>query len=170
MAKYFLFKHKDQIWLVDHPDVVPKPRELLLQNSNIEIIRDQAKNFVKGLTFKDKVSRKKHPKHTEEHKRKISLALRGRKTGRVGLKEETKAKIRRTMRGTRREEDNPFYGRRHSEKTKRIMAIRRKMKKMKWCVEPSGKTHFVPEEFELPENWLPGRIYDPYKPKDFFKK
>ena len=94
--RYFLFKHKSEIWLVKDPEQVPKPRELLLQNSNIEYIRDKVNSLGKGLTFRDKVSRKKIPALTPEHKRKIALALSGSNNPNWGvLKEETKAKIRR---------------------------------------------------------------------------
>lgn len=169
MAKYFLFKHKDQIWLVNHPDIVPKPRELLLQNSNIEYIREKVNSLGKGLTFKDKVSRKRVPNLTTEHKRKISQSLMGRNNPNWGgLKEETKAKIRRKMRGTRRNENNPMYGRRHTWETRNLIAMKARERRRKWCVDPSGKTHLVdPVTFILPPGWMWGRFYDPYRPEDF---
>ena len=112
--RYFLFKHKSEIWLVKNPEQVPKPRELLLQNSNIEFIREKVKSLGKGLTFKDKVARKKSPTLTTEHKRKIALALSGSNNPNWGgLKEETKAKIRRKMRGIRRIVTGKQIGRAH---------------------------------------------------------
>lgn len=87
-------------------------------------------------------------KHTDEAKRKISKALKGRKfsdehrknlsaslknsqklkeaakkrgeqlRGRV-VSEETRQKLRESMRGKHGGKNNPFYGRKHSEETKR---------------------------------------------------
>ncbi len=167
--RYFLFKHKNEIWLVKNPEQVPKPRELLLQNSNIEYIRDKANSLGKGLTFRDKVSRKKIPALTTEHKAKIALALSGSNNPNWGgLKEDTKAKIRRKMRGTRRNENNPMYGRRQSWETRNLIAMKARHRRRKWCVDPSGKTHLVdPLTFILPSGWMWGRFYDPYKPEDF---
>lgn len=167
--RYFLFKHKAEIWLVKNPEQVPKPRELLLQNSNIEYIREKAESLKKGLTFKDKVARKRIPNLTTEHKRKIALALSGSNNPNWGgLKEETKAKIRRTMRGTRRNENNPMYGRSQSWETRNLIAMKARHRRRKWCVDPSGKTHLVdPLTFILPSGWMWGRHYDPYKPEDF---
>lgn len=167
--RYFLFKHKSEIWLVKNPEQVPKPRELLLQNSNIEYIRDKVNSLGKGLTFRDKVSRKKIPALTPEHKRKIALALSGSNNPNWGgLKEETKAKIRLKMRGTRRNENNPMYGRRQSWESRNLIAMKARHRRRAWCVEPSGKTHLVdPVTFILPSGWLWGRFYDPYKPDNF---
>ena len=154
--RYFLFKHKSEIWLVKDPEQVPKPRELLLQNSNIEYIREKADSLKKGLTFRDKVSRKKIPALTPEHKQKIALALSGSNNPNWGgLKEETKAKIRRKMRGTRRNENNPMYGRRQSWETRNLIAMKARHRRRKWCVYPSGKTHLVdPLTFILPSGWM----------------
>lgn len=166
--KFFLFKTKTELWIVKDPSKVPKPRELLLQNSQIEIIRDKAEIFGKGLTIVDKVGRKRTAKHTTESRKKISEAMTGEKNPNWGgLSSEHKAKISRTMRGTRRRDANPMYARRHTWETRRLMAIKASMRRRKWCVEPNGKCHLVdPLTFTLPGGWLWGMKYDPYRPRD----
>jgi len=163
--KFFLFQHNDELWIVDDPQRVPKPRELILQNSNVDIIRAKSEVLGKNLTVIDKVKIRIRGPHSEETKRKIALALTGNKNPNWGgLKEETIAKIRRKMRGTRRFDANPMYARRHSQKTKNEMAFKARLRRRAWCVDPSGKTHLVdPTTFILPPNWLWGRLYDPYK-------
>ena len=166
--KFFLFKTKTELWIVKDPSKVPKPRELLLQNSQIEIIRDKAEIFGKGLTIVDKVGRKRTARHTSESRKKISEALTGEKNPNWGgLSSEHKAKISRTMRGTRRRDANPMYARRHTWETRRLMAIKASMRRRKWCVEPNGKCHLVdPLTFTLPGGWLWGMKYDPYRPQN----
>ena len=163
--RFFLFQHKKELWIVKDPNKVPKPRELLLQNSQIEIIRDKAEFFGKGLTIVDKVSRKRTQHHTDESRKKISESKMGSKNPNWGgLKEETKLKISRKMRGTRRRDANPMYGRRHTWETRRKMAFAATQRRRKWCVEPSGKCHLVdPITFTLPAGWCWGMKYDPYK-------
>jgi hypothetical protein len=166
--KFFLFKTKTELWIVKDPSKVPKPRELLLQNSQIEIIRDKAKILGKGLTIVDKVTIKKTARHSPETRKKISEAMTGEKNPCWGgLTSEHKAKISRTMRGTRRRDANPMYARRHTWETRRLMAIKASMRRRKWCVEPNGKCHLVdPLTFTLPGGWLWGMKYDPYRPRD----
>lgn len=165
--RYFLFLHKKEIWIVDNPNKVPKPRELLLQNSNIELIRDKAEIMGFGLVVVDKVTRRKSAKHSDETKRKISKSMSGSNNPNWGgLKEETKAKIKRTMRGTRRFDANPMYARKHTWETRNLMSMKAKQRRRAWCVEPSGKTHLVdPVTFVLPPGWMWGRFYDPYRPQ-----
>lgn len=165
--RFFLFRHRNEIWIVKDPDKVPKPRELLLQNSQIEIIRQKAEILGKGLTIVDKVSRKRTAKHTAESRQKISEALSGeRNPNWGGLSSEHKAKISRTMRGTRRRDANPMYARRHSWETRRLMALKASQRRRKWCVEPNGKCHLVdPFTFILPAGWCWGMKYDPYRPQ-----
>jgi len=163
--RFFLFQHKKELWIVKDPTKVPKPRELLLQNSQIEIIRQKADIFGKGLTIVDKVSRKRTATHTDESRRKISESKMGSKNPNWGgLTSEHKAKISRTMKGTRRRDANPMYARKHSWETRRLMAIRASQRRRKWCVEPNGKCHLVdPLTFILPAGWCWGMKYDPYR-------
>jgi hypothetical protein len=163
--RFFLFQHKKEIWIVKDPNKVPKPRELLLQNSQIEIIREKANILGKGLTIVDKVGRKRTKLHTPEGRQKISESKKGDKNPNWGgLSFEHRAKISRTMKGTRRRDANPMYARRHSWETRRKMSIKASMRRRKWCVEPSGKCHLVdPILFVLPAGWMWGMKYDPYK-------
>ena len=163
--KFFLFQHNRHLWIVNDPQIVPKPRELLLQNSNIDIIRSKAEVLGTNFVIVDKVTVKKRKRLTEEHKRNIAKSLMGNKNPNWGgLKEETKAKIRRKMRGTRRFDANPMYARKHSAKTKSDMALKARLRRRAWCTEPSGKTHLIdPLTFVLPTGWVWGRSYDPYK-------
>ena len=164
--KFFLFKVKTELWIVKDPTKVPKPRELLLQNGNIEFLRAKAEILGKGLTIVDKVSRKTTTV-SEETRRKLSEAKYGsRNPNWGGLTDEHKAKISRTMRGTRRRDANPMYARRHSWETRRLMAMKASQRRRKWCVEPNGKCHLVdPVTFVLPAGWMWGMKYDPYRPE-----
>jgi hypothetical protein len=165
--RFFLFQHKKELWIVNSPLKVPKPRELLLQNSNIEIIREKAELLGFGLLIIDKVTQRKRRQHSEETRRKISNSLSGSNNPNWGgLAEETKIKIKRTMRGTRRFDANPMYARRHTWETRNLMSIKARQRRRAWCVEPNGKTHLVdPLTFILPAGWLWGRFYDPYRPQ-----
>ena len=163
--RFYLFQHKTELWIVKDPTIVPKPRELILQTTNIELIRDTASKQQKISKVVDKVTRQRNKWHTPEGREKIAEAKMGDKNPNAkGLSDEHRAKISRTMKGTRRGENNPMYNRRHSYETRRKMSLMQSMRVRKWCVEPSGKTHLVdPRSFSLPSGWLWGRHYDPYK-------
>lgn len=163
--RFYLFQHKTELWIVKDPTIVPKPRELILQTTNIELIRDTASKQQKISKIVDKVTRQRNKLHTPEGRKKIAEAKMGDKNPNAkGLSDEHRAKISRTMKGTRRGENNPMYNRRHSYETRRKMSLMQSMRVRKWCVEPSGKTHLVdPRSFSLPSGWLWGRHYDPYK-------
>ena len=163
--RFYLFQHKTELWIVKDPTIVPKPRELILQTTNIELIRETASKQQKISKVVDKVTRQRNRLHTPEGREKIAEAKKGSKNPNAnGLSDEHRAKISRTMKGTRRGENNPMYNRRHSYETRRKMSLMQSMRVRKWCVEPSGKTHLVdPRSFSLPSGWLWGRHYDPYK-------
>jgi hypothetical protein len=163
--RFYLFQHKTELWIVKDPTIVPKPRELILQTTNIELIRETASKQQKISKVVDKVTRQRNKLHTPEGRKKIAEAKMGDKNPNAkGLSDEHRAKISRTMKGTRRGENNPMYNRRHSYETRRKMSLMQSMRVRKWCVEPSGKTHLVdPRSFSLPSGWLWGRHYDPYK-------
>ncbi len=95
----------------------------------------------KGLTKEDSRVRKyvensiesrRGRKLSEEHKRNIGKAIKGRPAPNKGIpaSEETKKKLSKLLSGTK----NPFYGKTHSEETKRKVSKSRKGK----CV---GKNH-----------------------------
>jgi hypothetical protein len=163
--RFYLFQHKTELWIVKDPTIVPKPRELILQTTNIELIRATASKQQKISKVVDKVTRQRNKWHTPEGREKIAEAKMGDKNPNAkGLSDEHRSKISRTMKGTRRGENNPMYNRRHSYETRRKMSLMQSMRVRKWCVEPSGKTHLVdPRSFSLPSGWLWGRNYDPYK-------
>ena len=163
--RFYLFQHKTELWIVKDPTIVPKPRELILQTTNIELIRATASKQQKISKIVDKVLRQRNKWHTSEGRERIAEAKMGDKNPNAkGLSDEHRSKISRTMKGTRRGENNPMYNRRHSYETRRKMSLMQSMRVRKWCVEPSGKTHLVdPRSFSLPSGWLWGRNYDPYK-------
>ena len=163
--RFYLFQHKTELWIVKDPTIVPKPRELILQTTNIELIRATASKQQKISTIVDKVLRQRNKWHTPEGRERIAEAKMGDKNPNAkGLSDEHRSKISRTMKGTRRGENNPMYNRRHSYETRRKMSLMQSMRVRRWCVEPSGKTHLVdPRSFSLPSGWLWGRNYDPYK-------
>ena len=150
--RFYLFQHKTELWIVKDPTIVPKPRELILQTTNIELIRETASKQQKISKVVDKVTRQRNKLHTPEGRKKIAEAKMGDKNPNAkGLSDEHRAKISRTMKGTRRGENNPMYNRRHSYETRRKMSLMQSMRVRKWCVEPSGKTHLVdPRSFSLP--------------------
>jgi hypothetical protein len=76
---------------------------------------------------------------SEEHKRKISEANKGRT---FVMPEETKEKISNTMKGKHSGENNPFYGKKHSEET------RKKMKEAQFRIKMNKQTPPAPEETE----------------------
>ncbi len=163
--KYFLFLNKTELWIVTDPSLVPKPRELILQTTNIELLRDTAAKQQRITKIHDKVTRTRNKWHTEEGRQKIAEAKLGSNNPNSGgLSPEHREKISRTMRGTRRGENNPMYNRRHTYESRRKMSMMQRLRIRKWCVEPSGKTHLVdPNTFMLPAGWMWGRTYDPYK-------
>jgi len=163
--KYYLFQCRSELWIVKDSKAVPKPRELLIQTSNIEYLREYAHKIPKITKINDKVSRQRNDHWTPEGRKIMSEKKLGSNNPmHGGLSEEHKLKISRTMRGTRRGENNPMYGRRHRHETRRKMSIAQSMRVRKWCVEPSGKTHLVdPRTFILPGGWKWGRFFDPYK-------
>ena len=163
--RFYLFQHKTELWIVKDPTIVPKPRELILQTTNIELIRATASKQQKISKIVDKVLRQRNKWHTPEGRERIAEAKMGDKNPNAkGLSDEHRSKISRTMKGTRRGENNPMYNRRHSYETRRKMSLMQSMRVRRWCVEPSGKTHLVdPRSFSLPSGWLWGRNYDPYK-------
>ena len=163
--RFYLFQHKTELWIVKDPTIVPKPRELILQTTNIELIRATASKQQKISKIVDKVLRQRNKWHTPEGRERIAEAKMGDKNpNATGLSDEHRSKISRTMKGTRRGENNPMYNRRHSYETRRKMSLMQSMRVRRWCVEPNGKTHLVdPRSFSLPSGWFWGRNYDPYK-------
>lgn len=167
-SRFFLFKTQKEFWIVDEKTIqdVPKPREMLIKNSQVESVRDYCITQNKqNLPIVDRC-RDRTSWHTPEGRERIRQAKLGDKhPHKGGLQEEHREKISKTMTGTRRGEYNPMYGRRHSPET--IRKIRQKAyerPKRRWCVEPSGKKHLVPLNYDLPEGWQWGRTYDPYRP------
>lgn len=96
---------------------------------------------------------------SEEHKRNIGKALSGENNPNYGgLKEQTKQKIKETMRGTRVGKDNPMYGRTQKQSTKDKIAAKGRARKRGWVTEPNGTTHLIdPTTFVLPDGWIRGR-------------
>lgn len=168
-SRFFLFQSKDEFWIVDENSLqlVPKPRELIIKQSTVEGVREYVITYnKKNLPVVDKC-RDRTEWHTPEGRERIREAKLGDKhpSRTKGWTDEHKKKISETMKGTRKGEFNPMYGRKHSQETInkiRLKAFQRP--KRRWCVEPTGKRHLVVLDFELPETWQWGRFYDPYKP------
>ena len=166
--RFFLFLHGKELWLVSDPTQVAKPRELLLQNSDIDYLRAKSKEYLTwyhcdGII--DKVTRKRTRLHTPDSLARIRAAKMGDKNPNAkGLSETHRKKISKALRGTWRGERNPMYNRRHSWVSRQRLAFAASQIPRRWCVEPSGKTHYVDmRTFILPENWQWGRFFDPYK-------
>ena len=172
-SRFFLFKcggWKNEYWIVDEKSLqeVPKPREMIIKFSNIEQIREYAiTQNPQDLPIVDRC-RDRTAWHTPEGRERIKQAKLGQSNPNSnGLTEAHRAKISQTMTGTRRGEFTPMYGRTHTAKT--IELIRQKAfarPKMRWCVEPSGKSHLIRADGEIPEEWQWGRYYDKYRPNE----
>jgi len=171
-SRFFLFKcsgWKNEFWIVDEKTLqdVPKPREMIIKFGNVEKIREYAvTQNPQDLPIVDRC-RDRTAWHTPEGRERIKNAKLGKgNPNSKGLSEDHKSKISRTMTGTRRGEFNPMYGRQHNPKT--IQLIREKAyarPKMRWAVEPTGKSHLIRSDGDIPESWQWGRYYDKYRPK-----
>ena len=170
-SRFFLFQCRNEFWIVDEKSLqdVPKPREMIIKQSTVEAIREYAITVNKqSLPIVDRC-RDRTAWHTPEGRERIRQAKLGENHPAVqnGRSQEFRDKVSSTMKGTRRGEFNPMYGRKHKPET--IAKIRQRAyerPKRRWCVEPDGKLHLVKLDFELPEEWQWGRFYDPYRPKD----
>lgn len=163
---FFIFQHKNELYIVDnlHVQDVPKPRELLRRVSSIELCRDIAEKT--GLPVVYDTARKRTRKHTEEGRQRIREAKLGDKhPAKKGLGETHKKNISKKMKGTRRGENNPMFGRRHSVSTRVKMHeawITRERRK--WVCGPGGVRTTIPKSEPVPEGWQLGMYYDPYRP------
>ncbi len=172
-SRFFLFKcggWKNEFWIVDEHSLqeVPKPREMIIKFSTVEKVREYViTQNPTDLPIVDRC-RDRTAWHTPEGRERIKQAkLGGSNPNANGLSEEHKMKISQTMTGTRQGEFNPMYGRQHKQQT--IELIRQKAyarPKMRWCVEPSGKSHLVRADGDIPESWQWGRYYDKYRPNE----
>lgn len=170
-SRFFLFQTRNEYWIVDEKSLqdVPKPRELIIKQSSVESIRDYAITANKqSLPIVDRC-RDRTAWHTPEGRERIRQAKLGENHPAVknGRSQEFRDKVSNTMKGTRRGEFNPMYGRKHSDETiRKIRKSAYERPKRRWCVEPNGKLHLVELDFSLPEDWQWGRNFDPYRPKD----
>jgi|TARA_B110000914_G_C15493330_1_gene461835 hypothetical protein len=164
---FFLFNHKNTLYIVDNTQVqdVPKPRELIRRFSTIEQIRQHALHL--GLEIANDTARERTKHHTPEGIERIRLAKLGdnhpaRKNGRDA---EFRDKVSRTMTGTRRGNNNPMYGKAHRKETRIKMSQASFFKeRRRWCVSPEQVTTTIPVSEPLPEGWQWGRFYDKYRP------
>lgn len=109
--------------------------------------------------------------HSEETKRKISVALMGKFPN-----EETKAKLSVAHRGKYTGKDHPFYGRNHTEESKKKMsenaAARRPEVRAKLSAACMGKSHSEETKVKMSlamrgdknPNWCGGTSFEPYAP------
>jgi len=164
---FFLFIHKNELYIVDsnHVQDVPKPRELVRRFSTIEQIRDHA--LYLGLPIKSDTARERTKHHTPEGIERIREAKLGDNHPAVqnGRGAEFREKVSRTMTGTRGGENNPMWGRRHTKETRQKMHQAAALKeRRRWCCSPDGVSTTIPVSEPLPEGWQWGRFYDKYRP------
>lgn len=165
---FFIFEHKNQLYIVDNTkvDTVPKPREMIRRASTIEQIREIAASINKEVIHDS--ARDRTRKHTEEGRQRIREAKLGENHPAVknGRSQEFRDKVSKTMTGTRQGQNNPMHGHKHRDSTRQKMSeARRKRGKYKYICGPEG-TSLIPEHEPIPEGWFAGKIYDPYKPTD----
>lgn len=165
---FFIFQHKNQLYIVDNTkvDTVPKPREMIRRASTIEQIREIAASI--NMEVIHDSARDRTRKHTEEGRQRIREAKLGENHPAVqnGRSQEFRDKVSKTMTGTRQGQNNPMHGHKHRDSTRQKMSeARRKRGKYKWICGPEGATT-IPEYEPIPEGWLAGKIYDPYKPTE----
>jgi hypothetical protein len=164
---FFLFQHKQELYIVDNAHVqdVPKPRELIRRVSTVEQCRQIAESM--NMVIASDTARERTKIHTPEGIERIRQAKMGdnhpaRKHGRS---KEFRDKVSKTMKGTRRGENNPMYNRRHSVKTRETMSeLFHAREKTKWVCGPDNQRTRIPVSKPIPEGWQPGVYYDPYKP------
>jgi hypothetical protein len=147
-----------------HVQDIPKPRELIRRFSTIEQTREFAATLGKNIA--SDTARERTRRHTPEGRERIRQAKLGdnhpaRKNGRS---QEFRDKVSKTLTGTRRGIDNPFYGKKHTEETiQKMREIAYKRKPKKWiCSE--HETKMIPIDDPIPDGFQPGRAYDKYKP------
>lgn len=165
---FFIFKHNNQLYIVDNTkvDTVPKPRELIRRTSTIEQIREIASTM--NMEIASDTARERTRKHTEEGRKRIAEAKMGDKhPARIhGQSDEHRRKISETMTGTRQGENNPMHGRKHSLETRAKMSEKRRLRgKSKLICGPDGVKK-IPIDEPIPEGWHRGTKYDPYRPTD----
>jgi hypothetical protein len=164
---FFLFNHKDTLYIVDnnHVQDVPKPRELIRRFSTIEQIREHALHL--GLPVVNDTARERTKHHTPEGLERIRQAKLGKNHPAVknGRSPEFREKVSKTMTNTRGGENNPMYGKEHSKDTRIKMSYASNFKeKRRWCVSPDNISTTIPVSEPLPEGYQWGRFYDKYKP------
>jgi len=168
-TKFFLFKTPKEFWIVDENTLqdVPKPREMLIQKAQVELVREYVVTQNKqNLPIVDRC-RDRTAWHTPEGRERIRQAKLGDNHPAVknGRSQEFRDKVSQTMTGTRRGEFNPMYGRKHkAESIQKIKESALNRPTRRWCVEPDGTKHLIPATDVLPEGWQWGRNYDPYRP------
>jgi hypothetical protein len=141
---------------------------MIIKQSTVEGVRDYVIIANKqNLPIVDRC-RDRTAWHTPEGRQRIREAKLGENHPAVknGRNQEFRDKVSNTMKGTRRGEFNPMYGRKHRADTiRKIRESAYSRPKRKWCVEPTGKMHLVEfDGFDLPADWQWGRYYDPYRP------
>ena len=140
---FFLFNHKNTLYIVDNTQVqdVPKPRELIRRFSTIEQIRQHALHL--GLEIANDTARERTKHHTPEGIERIRLAKLG----------------------DNHPANNPMYGKAHRKETRIKMSQASFFKeRRRWCVSPEQVTTTIPVSEPLPEGWQWGRFYDKYRP------
>ena len=99
---FFLFNHKDNLYIVDnnHVQDVPKPRELIRRFSTIEQIREHALHL--GLPVVNDTARERTKHHTPEGLERIRQAKLGKNHPAVknGRSPEFREKVSKTMTNT----------------------------------------------------------------------
>lgn len=141
------------VWARGHRDY---QFELLQTCKTIQVARAR---YGSGSHVVDLV-RKKTMGLTLESRGSMAAKKRGaRNPNSGGLSRSHKAAISRAMTGTRRGDNNPMAGRRHSTVTRQKMAkaARARRGTTTWVMEPTGRPHRVPVEFVLPPGWMTGR-------------
>jgi len=93
-----------------------------------------------GLAHKGRKSEKKGKSLSEVHKKKIQSALKGRE-----FSETWRAKISQSLKGHPglKGAQNPFYGKQHSEETKKIISEKRKAQGAPWMRDKPPLHHVI---------------------------
>ena len=166
---FFLFKTPGQKYhIVEAKDVasIAKPRELILRANSVFVVREYAKK--QGLQLSSDTARRSFRPCSSETRKKLSKWMRENNPNANGITETHRLNISKALSGTRRGENNNFWGRNHSPESKRKMSMSLKLQlKKKWICGPGGITKRIPPHIPLPEGWMFGRFYDIYRPTDF---
>lgn len=140
-------------------------RELRGKHENLELIRtfrtiQDCREYCEKMKF-SVISdiKKQHTGITPEGRERMREKKRGGNNPNTGgLSPEHRRNISLNKKKMYQGDGNPMYGRKHHLRSKmKTSWSLRKLPKRRWCVDPTGKEHFLFVHSILPPGWAWGR-------------